>query len=153
MQALNHKPGARSEASRRSHSAVPAFKPFAQEPFQRSGSTRFSKACLAEVLSVQFEEGRPSFGGRRASGKLLTMRRRAISSCRSVSSCRPPLDKAGAYQACRAIVHHSAGYRLPNPAFEPTANSGPLRAGKACFAQSALPARSVPPLAAAQRTR
>ena len=42
---------------------------------------------------------------------------------------------------------------LPNPAFEPTSNSGPLRAGKARFTQSALPARSVPPLAVAQRTR
>ena len=41
----------------------------------------------------------------------------------------------------------------PNPAFEPTANGGPPRASKARFTQSALPARSVPPLAAAQRTR
>ncbi len=42
---------------------------------------------------------------------------------------------------------------MPNPAFEPTSNSGPPRAGKARCAKSALPARSVLPLAAAQHTR
>lgn len=41
----------------------------------------------------------------------------------------------------------------PNPEFEPTSNSGPTRAGKARYAQSDLPARSVPPLTAAQRIR
>ena len=42
---------------------------------------------------------------------------------------------------------------LPNPLVNATPNSGPLHAGKTCCAQSALPARSVPPLAAAQHTR
>ena len=124
-------------------SAAVAQWPLSLSAFQRAKSTRFSKARQAEVLPVQCEVGRLTFGSRRAGGKLLAMRRSAISSCRSVSSCRPPLFKAGAYQAGRAIVHHSAGYRLPNPAFNLTYNSAPLPASKAAIAHHALAARSV----------
>jgi hypothetical protein len=41
----------------------------------------------------------------------------------------------------------------PNSSFEATSNSGPPRAGKAGFAHSALPARSVPLLVAPQFER